>query len=268
MDLDKLDVELIIKVAAGLAAVVLLLVLTSPIHGYAPRCCQFFMSRVIRCVKCKGLKPFTTTPMLDDDGPTLLLGSMPRCREDVEGMMEKHGKVAILSLNALWELKIAGLSEQDLRELNVEFLRLPTPDYYAPRQSDIDKGVDFAANCLDSGSTVLIHCNAGRGRSTVIMLCVLMQRLGVSLDTAFDHVRLRRKVAKLRAMCRMRPQWRACKRYEKRLREHGGRYEGQVAANRKKPAENINGWAAALTPGTPASGSNKIVPGKSLEELS
>lgn len=208
----------LVWVIASAAGLLLVWFLTVPIHAYAPRFVQFFWSRVIRAVKGKKKKPWNPTVVMDTDkeSPTLVLGSMPLSMEHLEELSCDHGgKLAVLSMNASWELV---LEESELKTMGIDFLRLPTPDFFAPSIKDIERGVEFIEKELSLGTSVLCHCNAGRGRSAVVVLCFLIKNCGMSLSDAFAHVKSRRKIAKLNVCCGLRPQWRACKGYDRRLR--------------------------------------------------
>jgi protein-tyrosine phosphatase len=55
---------------------------------------------------------------------------------------------------------------------------------------------------------VYVHCNAGKGRSTSVVLCYLIYVHGMSRVEAYDFVKEKRpKIAKFRALCDTRPQW-------------------------------------------------------------
>jgi predicted protein tyrosine phosphatase len=151
----------------------------------------------------------------EEESPTVVLGSLPLSKANLEELSSQHGgKLAIVSLNAAWELV---LQESELKAMGIDFLRLPTPDFFAPSAKDIEKGVRFIEKQLPEGTSVLCHCNAGRGRSAVIVLCFLMKYCGMNLSDAYGHVRARRKIAHLDICCGFRPQWRACRGYERRL---------------------------------------------------
>lgn len=210
------DALLVAYIAGAVFLAVGLWILTLPLTAAAPRCILFLVSRVLRRLRCKGLRPFTSTSICEDHG-TLLLGSMPRTESDIQELLGRKRKLAIVSLNALWELTIAGLQESLLKERGVNFIRVPTPDFFAPSQQDIDASIAFIEVKLAVGALVLVHCNAGRGRSAVVVICFLMKHLSLSAADAFDYVWDRRKIARMRICCGTRPQWRACLRYERRL---------------------------------------------------
>jgi len=81
--------------------------------------------------------------------------------------------------------------EAALGRHGVSFLRLPTPDHAAPNPSMLRLGVDFVTRRLDEGANVLVHCQHGIGRSTLLALCVLVAR-GMTPLEALEHAKTRR----------------------------------------------------------------------------
>ena len=95
------------------------------------------------------------------------------------------------------------------------FCFLPTPDYCAPSHDDISRGVKWIQEHQAAGQTVYVHCNAGRGRSAVIVLCFLIANKGISSDEALEYLRSKRGVSNLKRCCGTRPQWRSVLKYER-----------------------------------------------------
>nr|CAB3495252.1 unnamed protein product [Digitaria exilis] len=90
----------------------------------------------------------------------------------------------------------------------IENLVLPTRDYlYAPSFVNLCEAADFihSKNLLNispdvtlyegnalSGKLTYVHCKAGRGRSTTVVICYLVQYKNMTPAEAYEHVRLRR----------------------------------------------------------------------------
>ncbi|KAH7511635.1 hypothetical protein JRO89_XSUnG0186900 [Xanthoceras sorbifolium] len=73
---------------------------------------------------------------------------------------------------------------------NIDHLVIPTRDYlFAPSFADICQAVDFIHENASLGKTTYVHCKAGRGRSTTIVLCYLVKHRQMSPDTAYEYVR-------------------------------------------------------------------------------
>jgi len=59
---------------------------------------------------------------------------------------------------------------------------------FAPSLVDINQAVDFIHRNASSGKVTYIHCKAGRGRSTTIVLCYLVKYKKMAPETAFEYV--------------------------------------------------------------------------------
>jgi protein-tyrosine phosphatase len=66
--------------------------------------------------------------------------------------------------------------EHEFRAHGVELLHLPTLDTRAVSQAMLDDGVRWVSRELDAGERVIVHCEHGIGRSTLLVLCVLVAR--------------------------------------------------------------------------------------------
>ncbi|KAF2303559.1 hypothetical protein GH714_019150 [Hevea brasiliensis] len=73
---------------------------------------------------------------------------------------------------------------------DIVHLVIPTRDYlFAPSFADICRAVNFIHENASHGKTTYVHCKAGRGRSTTIVLCYLVQHRHMTPDTAYEYVR-------------------------------------------------------------------------------
>ncbi|KAK6285410.1 hypothetical protein POUND7_011589 [Theobroma cacao] len=73
---------------------------------------------------------------------------------------------------------------------NIDHLVIPTRDYlFAPSFADICQAVDFIHNNASLGKTTYVHCKAGRGRSTTIVLCYLVEHRHMTPVAAYEYVR-------------------------------------------------------------------------------
>ncbi|XP_022770201.1 putative dual specificity protein phosphatase DSP8 isoform X2 [Durio zibethinus] len=73
---------------------------------------------------------------------------------------------------------------------NIDHLVIPTTDYlFAPSFADICLAVDFIRENASLGKTTYVHCKAGRGRSTTIVLCYLVEHRHMTPDAAYEYVR-------------------------------------------------------------------------------
>jgi len=116
----------------------------------------------------------------------IMVGRVPRHMEHVQSL-KSAGVGAIISVNEAWELFV---HPEELQKLDIEFLHLPTPDYYAPTTEDINKGVQFIQKHLKEKKTpVFCHCNAGKGRSVIIVLAFIVLSKKMSPYEAYNFVR-------------------------------------------------------------------------------
>ncbi|KAK7262150.1 hypothetical protein RJT34_29711 [Clitoria ternatea] len=72
----------------------------------------------------------------------------------------------------------------------IDHLVIPTRDYcFAPSLHDIRCAVDFIHKNALSGRTTYVHCKAGRGRSTTVVICYLVHYKLMTPDAAYDYVK-------------------------------------------------------------------------------
>ncbi|KAL9246863.1 hypothetical protein vseg_020349 [Gypsophila vaccaria] len=91
----------------------------------------------------------------------------------------------------------------------IDHLVLPTRDYYfAPSINDICQAVQFIHSNASQGWMTYVHCKAGRGRSTTIVLCYLVKYKHMTPEDAYSFVRSIRPRVLLAG-----PQWQAVKDY-------------------------------------------------------
>ncbi|KAI8014838.1 putative dual specificity protein phosphatase DSP8 [Camellia lanceoleosa] len=72
----------------------------------------------------------------------------------------------------------------------INHLVLPTRDYlFASSLSDICQVVDFIHENASCSRATYVHCKVGRGRSTSIVLCYLLQHKQMTSDAAYSYVK-------------------------------------------------------------------------------
>ncbi|NP_001348080.1 uncharacterized protein LOC100282515 [Zea mays] len=115
----------------------------------------------------------------------ILLGAVP-FPSDVP-RLKQLGVQGVVTLNEPYET----LVPTSLYQANeIEHLVIPTRDYlFAPSFEDISQAIDFIHRNASQGGTTYVHCKAGRGRSTTIVLCYLIKYRNMTPEAALDHVR-------------------------------------------------------------------------------
>ncbi|GAB4861967.1 hypothetical protein Ancab_037221 [Ancistrocladus abbreviatus] len=115
----------------------------------------------------------------------LLLGAVP-FPADVPHLKEL-GVGGVVTLNEPYETLVPTTL---YHAHNITHLVIPTRDYlFAPSFSDICKAVHFIHENKSCERTTYVHCKAGRGRSTTIVLCYLVEHREMTPDAAYEYVR-------------------------------------------------------------------------------
>ncbi|CAN1748347.1 Phosphatidylglycerophosphate phosphatase PTPMT1 [Linum perenne] len=111
-------------------------------------------------------------------------GDVPRLKElGVRGVVTMNEPYETLVPTSLYHVR-------PLSDHGIDHLVLPTRDYcFAPSLRDIYRAVEFIHVNALQGRTTYVHCKAGRGRSTTIVLCYLVQHKHMTPEAAYDHVK-------------------------------------------------------------------------------
>uniref|UniRef100_A0A2P2MEF0 phosphatidylglycerophosphatase n=1 Tax=Rhizophora mucronata TaxID=61149 RepID=A0A2P2MEF0_RHIMU len=152
----------------------------------------------------------------------LLLGAVP-FPSDVP-CLKDLGVGGVITLNEPYETLVP---TSLYHAHGINHLVIPTRDYcFAPSLHDICQAVEFIhANAL-SRRTTYVHCKAGRGRSTTIVLCYLVRHKQMTPDAAYGYVRSIRPRVLLASA-----QWQAVQEfYDLKVQKNG---------NRMSPTETV-----------------------------
>ncbi|KAJ7952550.1 Dual specificity phosphatase [Quillaja saponaria] len=134
----------------------------------------------------------------------ILLGAVP-FPVDVPRLKEL-GVHGVITLNEPYETLVPTTL---YHAHGIDHLVIPTRDYcFAPALSDICTAVDFIHENASYGRMTYVHCKAGRGRSTTIVVCYLVHHKQMTPDAAYDYVRLIRPRVLLASS-----QWQAVQHY-------------------------------------------------------
>ncbi|CAD6337670.1 unnamed protein product [Miscanthus lutarioriparius] len=146
----------------------------------------------------------------DEVDQFVLLGAVP-FRRDVT-RLQKLGVHGVITLNEPFETLVPSSM---YKSRGIDHLVIPTRDYmFAPSLVDINQAIDFIHRNASCGKITYIHCKAGRGRSTTIVLCYLVKYKNMTPATAFEHVRSKRARVLL-----TRLQWKVVQEFSKKNAE-------------------------------------------------
>jgi hypothetical protein len=201
-----------------------------PIIGIAPSFLIRFEARLLRCLKCKkpGAKPFTYNEIV----PNVYLGALPHNPEEIRSLKDKCNVAGFVTMNCSWELpgNNQTMTLEEVTNEGIEMCHLPTPDYSGVSYTNLLTGADFVKKIAeDNDQGCYIHCNAGKGRSTMVVLAYLIKYQGMTSIDALKHIEGKRKIANFLCCCGIRPQWRGVRHFEQKVRGGGNKSGGRVA---------------------------------------
>jgi len=111
----------------------------------------------------------------------------PRSKSDLITLKEQ-GVGALVRLVEPYE---AWVTSKEINEVGLQDYNEPVPDFHAPTQAQIDKIIAYVDSHIENGIAVGVSCNAGIGRSGVILACYLVRK-GLSPKDALELVRKKR----------------------------------------------------------------------------
>ncbi|XP_020575234.1 putative dual specificity protein phosphatase DSP8 [Phalaenopsis equestris] len=143
----------------------------------------------------------------DEVDQHLLLGAVPFPKDVLH--LQELGVRGVVTLNEPYETLVPSSL---YKAHGIDHLVIPTRDYlFAPSVVDISRAVNFIHRNASSGRSTYVHCKAGRGRSTTIVLCYLIKYKNMTPTDAFEHVRSKRPRVLLAPS-----QWQAVQEFGKR----------------------------------------------------
>jgi len=205
--MEQLLQTLLLIAGCSLGGLLLLFLITFP-TGCGPRWLLSLDARIARLAKGRKKWSWTTIE------PGLILGSLPRMPCHLEEL-RAEGVGAVLTLNESWEVSLTSSCVEDCHMVSRQ---LPIPDFFAPSHRDVVEAVTFIRKCMQQGIGVYVHCNGGRGRSAVCVICYLIYEHNWTPDEAFSYVEGKRRIANMKAWRGLHKQWRAIKRFSRELK--------------------------------------------------
>ncbi|KAL0337334.1 UNVERIFIED_CONTAM: putative dual specificity protein phosphatase DSP8 [Sesamum calycinum] len=162
----------------------------------------------------------------------LLLGAVP-FPKDVP-RLKQLGVGGVITLNEPYETLVP---TSLYYAHGIDHLEIPTRDYlFAPSFVDINRAVNFIHRNASIGQTTYVHCKAGRGRSTTIVLCYLVEYKHMSPAAALEYVRSRRPRVLLAPS-----QWKAVQEYQQqRMASKGMSVSGDAVLITKADLEGYH----------------------------
>jgi len=144
----------------------------------------------------------------------VVLGALPFRGQNAQQIVDDESVKGVVSMNEDYELKAFSNLGPEWANLGVKFLQLPTTDMFtSPSQDHLQTGVQFIREVVSenpTGSSVYVHCKAGRTRSATLVGCYLMEEYGHTPEEAVAFMEDKRPHIWLGSK-----QWQALRDYHK-----------------------------------------------------
>lgn len=119
---------------------------------------------------------------------TVLLGALP-FRSMTKELVEQEHVRGVVTMNEDYETQYFCNSATEWQSAGVEQLVLSTVDLTGvPSLADLHRGVEFTLRLREEGSSVYVHCKAGRSRSATMVAAYLIKLHRVSPEEACSRL--------------------------------------------------------------------------------
>lgn len=129
----------------------------------------------------------------------ITLGANPLQNKNHETALVKEGHQAVLCMLESHETlpHLIGIPTtfEEWKKRNVCFVNIPTPDRTPIKDDVLDQAVEVMHQQISLDKRIYVHCNAGVGRSAVVVICYLMKYHKMSAHEATEFVNSKRLIS-------------------------------------------------------------------------